>query len=122
MPRDGVSCQSLSTNDAIAVLDRELTDELIGEGYARDVVRAVQQARKQADLDVTDRIRLVVGLDDAWRAAVEPFRPYIAEQTLAAELDFDSQIAREGHFTHEARFGDVEVRVGLARAERVTAG
>ncbi len=116
-PRDGVSCQSLSTNDAIAVLDLQLTDELIGEGFARDVVRAVQQARKEADLDVSDRIQLVVGLDDNWRNAVEPFRPYIAEQTLAAELDFDSHTDRAGHFTHEARFGDVEVRVGLARVE-----
>ncbi|MCP5039533.1 MAG: isoleucine--tRNA ligase [bacterium] len=116
-PREGVACHSLSTNDAIAVLDLELTDQLTGEGYARDVVRAVQQARKEAELDVSDRIRLVLGLDAGWREAVEPFRSYIAEQTLAGELDLDGDTGAAGLFTHEARFADVSVRVGLARIE-----
>jgi isoleucyl-tRNA synthetase len=114
-PRDGVACESLSSNDAIVVLDLALTDELIGEGYARDVVRAVQQARKEADLNVSDSIRLVLQLADEWRRAVEPFRDYIAEQTLACEVNLDGDPEENGLFVHEARFGDTSVRVGLAR-------
>jgi len=114
-PKDGVACESLSTNDAIAVLDLTLTDELIGEGYARDVVRAVQQARKEADLDVSDSIRLVLALDDAWQQAVGPFRDYIAEQTLAKEVDFEGDPSAAGLFAHDASFGDISVRVGLER-------
>ncbi|MFT5443735.1 MAG: isoleucyl-tRNA synthetase, partial [Myxococcota bacterium] len=114
-PRDGVACESLSTNDAIAVLDIELTDELVGEGYARDVVRAVQQARKEADLNVSDSIRLVLKLDPAWHTAVTSFGAYIAEQTLAGEIELDGDPAASGLFTHDASFGDVIVRVGLAR-------
>ncbi len=114
-PRDGVACESLPSNDAIVVLDLALTDELVGEGLARDVVRAVQQARKEADLDVSDSIRLVLGLDDSWRRAIDPFRAYIAEQTLATEVDLDGDPRAEDLFAHEASFGDANVRVGLAR-------
>ena len=114
-PSEGVACESLSTNDAIAVLDLELTDELIGEGFARDVVRAVQQARKEADLDVSDSIRLVLSLDDAWKKAVAPFHSYIAEQTLAQQLDVDGDPNASGLFAHTASFGDATVKIGLAR-------
>jgi hypothetical protein len=48
----------LRTNDAVAVLDVEVTPELAAEGRARDLVRLVQQARKDAGLEVTDRISL----------------------------------------------------------------
>ena len=116
-PRDGVTCESLSSNDAIVVLDLELTDELVAEGFARDVVRAVQQARKEADLDVSDSIRLVLQLDDEWRRAVDPFRDYIAEQTLATAVDLDGDPGAVDLFAHEARFGDVNVRIGLARVD-----
>ena len=117
-PSEGVACESLSTNDAIAVLDLNLTEELIGEGYARDVVRAVQQARKEADLDVSDSIRLVLSLDEEWKSAVAPFRSYIAEQTLAQEIDFEGNPDTGGLFAHDATFGGASVRVGLARVER----
>ena len=116
-PREGMACQSLSSNDAIAVLDLELTQALIAEGYARDIVRAVQQARKEADLDVSDRIRLVLELEGDWRDAVDAFLPYIAEQTLAGELELDGDAGASGLFTHEANFGHARVRVGLARVE-----
>ncbi|MBW2389274.1 MAG: hypothetical protein JRG89_12670, partial [Deltaproteobacteria bacterium] len=102
---------------AIVVLDLSLTDELVGEGLARDVVRAVQQARKEADLDVSDSIRLVLGLEDAWRSAIDPFRGYIAEQTLATEVDLEGDPGAEDLFVHEASFGDSRVRVGLARVD-----
>jgi isoleucyl-tRNA synthetase len=116
-PRDGVKCESLSSNDAIVVLDFELTEDLVGEGFARDVVRAVQQARKEADLNVSDSIRLVLKLEDEWRRAVGPFRDYIAEQTLATAVDLDGDPGAKELFAHEAHFGDVSVRIGLARVD-----
>ena len=47
------------------VLDTAVTPELAAEGVARDLVRAVQQARRDAGLDVSDRISLVVSADAA---------------------------------------------------------
>ncbi len=127
-PREGIACQALPGNDAIVVLDLQLTPELIEEGMARDVVRVVQQARKEAGLHVADRIRLVLPLDDEWRNAVEHFRDYVSEQTLASALvlapaattpseDLGAEASPSNLYahTHTARLGGHEVRIGLER-------
>ncbi|GAA1419589.1 isoleucine--tRNA ligase [Agrococcus citreus] len=71
------------------VLDTATTPELEAEGLARDVVRAVQQARKEAGLDVSDRIRLSLGSDAHGVAALEANRALVAGETLATELTLD---------------------------------
>ncbi len=116
-PLDDVACESLPSNDAIVVLDLHLSESLRQEGWARDVVRAVQQARKQADLDVSDAIRLVLGLEGEWRDAVEAFRDYVAEQTLAREIDLTGDPNESGLHFQETSFSGARVRVGLARVE-----
>jgi isoleucyl-tRNA synthetase len=118
-PRDGVACEALPTLDAIVVLDLELDADLIAEGHARDVVRAVQQARKEADLHVSDRIRLALELSGELQAAVSRFRDYVCDQTLATELTFDglsSGVSSEGLSIHDATIGGEAIRVGVARA------
>lgn len=77
--------QPLSTNDALVILDTTLTPELIAEGIARDVVRAVQQARKDAGLDVSDRIALHIDAPADVLAAIDTHKGYIGEQTLTAQ-------------------------------------
>ncbi|MBC7551697.1 MAG: hypothetical protein H7269_12530, partial [Cellulomonas sp.] len=69
-----------------AVLEIALDDALRAEGYARDVVRAAQDARKAAGLQVTDRIRLTLGVPTPWRTAVEEHRDLIARETLATDV------------------------------------
>ena len=64
-----------------------MTPELAAEGLARDVVRAVQQARKDAGLDVSDRISLTIGGSAETRAAVTAHRDLIARETLATSLE-----------------------------------
>ena len=69
------------------VLDTGVTPELAAEGLARDVIRAVQQARKDAGLDVSDRIALTLGShDEAANAAIEAHRQLIGTETLATTL------------------------------------
>lgn len=69
------------------LLDTTVTPELEAEGLARDVIRAIQQARKDAGLEVSDRISLVIGADSAaTAAAVEAHRELIAAETLAPSL------------------------------------
>jgi isoleucyl-tRNA synthetase len=70
-------------------LDLELTDELRGEGRARELVRAVQDARKAAGLDVSDRIDLVIQGSGAFSsaAASSAGRGIIAGETLATVVD-----------------------------------
>ena len=68
------------------LLDLRLDDALLAEGYARDVVRAVQDARKAAGLDVSDRIALTLGVPGTDQAAVETHRDVIARETLATSV------------------------------------
>jgi isoleucyl-tRNA synthetase len=73
-------------NGDFVVLDTAVTPELEAEGLARDVIRAVQQARKDAGLDVSDRIVLTIVGDDAAVAAVEAHRELISGEVLATML------------------------------------
>jgi isoleucyl-tRNA synthetase len=113
--REGVTCQALGSNDAIVLLDLEIDAELEREGRARDIVRVIQQARREAELDVSDRIRLAIIAGSKWRDAVGAFRDYIAEQTLALELDLTDAL-EDGYFVHEAWLGGESVRVGVQKA------
>ncbi|OII22573.1 isoleucine--tRNA ligase [Curtobacterium sp. MCBA15_016] len=70
-----------------AVLDTVTTPELEAEGLARDVVRAVQQARRDADLDVSDRIVLTLGADEVADAAVRTHQQLIAGETLSTSVE-----------------------------------
>jgi isoleucyl-tRNA synthetase len=68
------------------VLDTTLTPELESEGLARDVVRAVQQARRDAGLDISDRIRLTVAADQAVWQAVVAHQQMVMTETLATQF------------------------------------
>ncbi len=86
---EGVTAAALDSGDTVVVLDTEVTEDLAREGLARDVVRQVQQARRDADLVVTDRIRLVLDGDDALLDAVRVHEDHVAGQVLATELVYE---------------------------------
>ena len=67
----------------------ELDDELRREGLAREIVHAIQNARKEAGLDVSDRIALTLGGDDDLVAAARAHEDYIAGETLATSVAYD---------------------------------
>jgi len=66
-------------------LDTSLTDELVNEGLAREIVRSVQDARKQAGLEVSDRIQLGVSGSEGVSRALAAHRDYVMSETLATE-------------------------------------
>ena len=65
-------------------LDTALDEELLREGLARELVRSVQDARKQAGLEVSDRIVLSIEGSDAIGAVLRQYRDYIASETLTS--------------------------------------
>ena len=71
-------------------LELEVDDELRIEGWAREIVHAVQAARRDAGLEVTDRIALTLDGDDALIAAARAHEPYIAGETLATNVSYES--------------------------------
>nr|WP_157441081.1 isoleucine--tRNA ligase [Actinoplanes awajinensis] len=85
---DAENSAPLPAGAGVVVLDATVTPELAAEGVARDVIRVVQQARRDADLDVSDRIALVLSASPAVRAAVEAHREFVAGETLATSLTY----------------------------------
>ena len=69
------------------ILDGKVTPELAAEGLARDVIRQIQQARKDAGLDVSDRISLSVRANSETASAVRAHAELIKSETLSLELD-----------------------------------
>ncbi|NDH66183.1 MAG: isoleucine--tRNA ligase, partial [Microbacteriaceae bacterium] len=69
------------------ILDGKVTPELAAEGLARDVIRQIQQARKDAGLDVSDRIRLSIRANAEVSASVLAHVELIQSETLSLELD-----------------------------------
>jgi isoleucyl-tRNA synthetase len=72
-------------------LQLELDDELRREGLAREIVHAVQNARKAAGLDISDRIELTLGGDDELVAAAQAHEPYILGEVLATSVAYASE-------------------------------
>jgi isoleucyl-tRNA synthetase len=102
-PHEGAAAAPLPGNDAVVELDVEVTPELAAEGMARDVVRLVQQARKDEGLEVTDRIRCHIDSTAEVVEALEAHRRWVADAVLARELslaegvDDDALASVDGH-------------------------
>ena len=72
------------------ILDTELNDDLLAEGYARDVIRAVQEARKAAGLEISDRITLKVTVPADDVAKVEQFKDLVAHDTSSDSVSVEA--------------------------------
>ena len=73
-------------NGVVVILDTQITQDLVNEGLAREIISKIQQLRKAKDFEMMDRIRIFVGADDAVKAAIAEFKDYIMSETLADEL------------------------------------
>jgi isoleucyl-tRNA synthetase len=76
----------------VVVLDTTVTPELAAEGLARDVVRVVQQARRAAGLNVSDRIAVTLAASREVTAAVEEYRDFVTREVLAESVTFDDAV------------------------------
>jgi len=108
-PREGLAVAS--EGSVVVALETELTPELHIEYLAREINRALQQARKDAGFEITDRIKVRVQAEGDWQKAVETHRAFIMEETLALELGADVAVGSE------AFAGEIEgVSFALERA------
>jgi isoleucyl-tRNA synthetase len=78
--------QVATDDDLVVALDLTLSDELIAEGYARDLVNRIQNVRKAKGFEVTDRIEVVVSEHPDVEIAIEQYADYIKTETLAESL------------------------------------
>ena len=84
--RDGVTGAALPDNTAVVVLDTEINSELVAEGLANDALRFIQDSRKAAGLDVSDRINLEYSADPALANAIEQHRARIMRDALIKNM------------------------------------
>jgi isoleucyl-tRNA synthetase len=91
---EATASSALPDGKGVVLLDIALTPELLAEGAARDIVRIVQQTRREADLGVSDRIHLILGLPDDVAKQVAPFSDYICAETLAERLSYNTDASR----------------------------
>ena len=85
-PKEGLAVAS--ERELVVALEVDLTLELEREGLAREFVNKVQNMRKTADLDVTQRIAIVFSGDEEVREAVEEHGDYICNETLAVKCEY----------------------------------
>jgi isoleucyl-tRNA synthetase len=118
---DGVEIQRLEKENLKVVnegsltiaLDPELTPELIEEGMIRDLVRGIQNLRKERGLEVSDRISLTISGSAALRAAAENHRDHVLSETLAVSWTWGS-----ASDAVEMDCGDEKCSVSLRKASR----
>ncbi len=92
---DDSSATGMLPGDGFVVLDTAVTPELASEGLARDLVRAVQQARRDAGLDVSDRIALTIGGSPVVQDAAGAHEALIAAETLATSYAVGEAVGTE---------------------------
>jgi isoleucyl-tRNA synthetase len=100
----------------VVVIDTELDDELRAEGDARELIRAVQDLRKQAGLELDDLIELWVLASSDVLESLQPYLPRLAEDTLAAKMRHDEPAA--GAISAEQQVSGGPVGLALVAAGR----
>jgi len=93
---DGAGPTAMLPGGGFVLLDTAVTPQLAAEGLARDVVRAVQLARRAAGLDVSDRIGLVIAGTPAAQQAMRAHQQLIARETLATTVRFVGAAGLDG--------------------------
>jgi isoleucyl-tRNA synthetase len=108
--KQGLSVQS--ENGAVVALSTEITPELALEGDARDLVRVIQDLRKEAGFEFSDRITLgIQGGDDI----VTAHRDYITNETLATSVVAEAQ---QPQVSRTVEIGKRSIRISLAKDGR----
>jgi isoleucyl-tRNA synthetase len=101
----------LNEGSLTVALDPEITQELRYEGLVRDVIRAVQNLRKESGLDVTDRIHLYIESDNDVREAVDSFQDFLMEETLATSVSYEDRSDAK-----EVKIGSDSCRIALEKS------
>ena len=107
--RDGVTGAALPDNTAVVVLDTDVNSELVAEGLANDALRFVQDTRKTAGLDVSDRIVLTYNADPALAIAIEQHKKRIMRDALVVEM-----VVGDGEYTTDIEGYNLSISVNKA--------
>tara|TARA_B100000902_G_C27266563_1_gene893850 strand:- start:1014 stop:1784 length:771 start_codon:yes stop_codon:yes gene_type:complete len=89
---DDDSMQIVAGENIIVSLDLKLDEKLIGEGISRDVIRSIQNLRREKDLDVSDSIQVTINAEKVIIDAIKDNYSYICSQVLAKDINIGDKI------------------------------
>ena len=120
-PEDVIVEKSLGDNlvvnddvEPVLVVDTEITQDLLQEGLARDIVRHIQQIRKESELEIQDHIKVRFESGDAdIRAAISKHRDYICQETLCNDITESDAI--EEAKAKKVKIGGGSVKLAVAK-------
>ena len=107
-------CSAVSDGGLTVAVETDLSEELIQEGYVRDIIRHVQSMRKEADFNVEDRITVICLAKNGVGEAIKKFEDYFRSEVLAIKLTFGEG---GGELTKEISVGGEKVVFGISRAK-----
>lgn len=115
--KNPLNTTALPSNDCLVELDINLTKELEDEGLARDIIRLIQQNRKDANLDIADHIKIVLNsANTRFLEVVKTHQNYIQEQTLSAEILTNQPGSKlPHHFNNKIEDTDLEISFDVVK-------
>jgi len=96
----------------VAVLDTTLTKDLIRQGMVRDLVHEINNLRKEAEFDVSDRIILYLSIVGEMLEAVKENEQYVADEVLAGNIEYEFE---NGEISRDLVIGEEKLTVGIER-------
>ncbi len=108
-PNEGRAVSVLSSGAGLVMLNLEITKELENEGFARDLVRQLQQMRKDADLEIASKIKVTIGCSEIFQNSIKDFMFYIKDQVLATEITFKND--HSGHVKFNIESHEINISI-----------
>ena len=102
-----------SETGVTVAVDTHLTPELISEGLAREFVNRIQNMRKDAGFQVTDKINIAFSGNSDFKTAINSFTKYIAVETLAEKIE--TKVEFNGGFVQEWKIGEDEIKIKIEK-------
>jgi isoleucyl-tRNA synthetase len=102
--------------DVLVALDTDLSEELVAEGLAREVAHRLQNLRKQAGYEISDRIRAWVAGDRDAVASLAAHRDWLAGEVLATELALGDEAPNDADAREELELDGRRLALGVARS------
>jgi len=100
---------------ATVLLDTHLTEALIMEGLARELVNRIQNFRKDSGLQVSDKIHIQIDAPESLQKVVTTFKDYIAGETLGSSLALVGAALKPATFSGEFEVGDEKLTIGISK-------
>lgn len=119
-PKDIESSLPISSNDILIKLDRTLCEELIEEGYSRDISRMIQQSRKDSKLDISQKINLTLFNKNSaidLEKIISKYRKYLQGQTLSNDIKVVNQDNFSTEFIVNQQIDIIHLKIGISIAE-----